>query len=109
MLGKNHVSGMLAWKHGMISLINMVQSPQGRIFLAPHHGSKNCIHEDAFKAIDPSFVIVSVVKGVDYDYEFYSKLAKRQVLSTKYYGNIKIDIKDDGTYLPIIVEKNGSK
>lgn len=85
------------------------ESLKADIFLAPHHGSKNCIHEDAFKAIDPSFVIVSVVKGVDYDYEFYRKLAKRDVLSTKYYGNIKIDIKDDGTYLPIIVEKNGSK
>ena len=30
------------------------------IFLAPHHGSENNIHEDAFNAIAPDYVIVSV-------------------------------------------------
>lgn len=76
------------------------------IFLAPHHGSSNNIHEDAFDAISPDYVVVSVAEGVDYDYDYYKKLAKKEVLSTKYYGTMRFEIKDDGKYLPIIVEKN---
>jgi beta-lactamase superfamily II metal-dependent hydrolase len=76
------------------------------IFLAPHHGSANNIHEDAFDAISPDYVIVSVAEGVDYDYNYYKKLAKKEVLSTKYYGTMRFEIKDDGNYDPIIVEKN---
>lgn len=75
------------------------------IFLAPHHGSRNNINEDVFQAIAPDFVIVSVARGVQYDYDYYSRLAKKSVLSTKYYGNIRAEIKDDGTYLPIFVER----
>jgi len=76
------------------------------ILLAPHHGSSKNIHEDAFNAIAPDYVFVSVAKGVDYDYEYYNRLAKKKVLSTKYYGTMRVEIKDDGEYLPIIVEKN---
>lgn len=76
------------------------------ILLAPHHGSPNNIHEDAFNAISPDYVIVSVAEGVNYNYQYYMRLAKKEVLSTKHYGTMRIEIKDDGNYLPIIVEKN---
>ena len=76
------------------------------ILLAPHHGSSKNIHKDAFNAIAPDYVFVSVAEGVDYDYKYYGGLAKKEVLSTKYYGTIRVEIKDDGKYLPIIVEKN---
>jgi len=82
------------------------ESLKSNIFLAPHHGSKNNIHEEAFEAIAPDYVVVSVSKGVDYDYEYYKQLANEAVLSTKYYGTIKVKIRDSGEYLPIIVERN---
>ncbi len=77
------------------------------MFVAPHHGSEYNVNADVFKHIAPDFVVVSVASGVDYDYDYYSRLAARQVLSTKYYGTMKLTVKDDGTYLPITVEKNG--
>jgi len=79
---------------------------KSHVFLAPHHGSKENIHKEAFEAINPDFVIVSVAKGVDYAYDFYKQLAKQQVLSTKAYGTIRIEVKEDGQYLPIYVERN---
>ena len=78
------------------------------IFLAPHHGSKNNVNEEVFKHIAPDFVIVSVAEGVDYDYDYYSKLAQKEVLSTKYYGNISFELKEDKTY-EISVQKNYDK
>lgn len=75
------------------------------VFLAPHHGSADNVHEDAFKAIDPDYVIVSVAEGVDYDYDYYSELAKKKALSTKYYGTMRLEIKDDGNY-KIYIERN---
>jgi len=75
------------------------------IFLAPHHGSKNNINKDVFKHINPEYVIVSVAEGVDYDYNYYSGLATNQVLSTKYYGTMNVEIKQDGS-CQIFVERN---
>lgn len=75
------------------------------ILLAPHHGSSNNIHKEAFNAIAPDYVFVSVAKGVDYDYKYYSELAKKEVLSTKHYGTMRVEIKNDGNYT-IYVEKN---
>ncbi len=60
------------------------------VFLAPHHGSATNVHKDAFEAIDPDYVIGSVAEGVDYDYDYYSKLAKKKALSTKYYGTMRL-------------------
>jgi competence protein ComEC len=79
------------------------------IFLAPHHGSENNIHEEAFEAIAPDHVIVSVAEGVEYAREYYKKLAKDMVLSTKFYGTMVVTVNDGGKYLPISVEKNGDK
>ncbi len=75
------------------------------VFLAPHHGSKNNIHEKAFEAVAPDYVVVSVAEGVEYDYAFYSKLGK-YVLSTKYYGNITFEVNDEGKIENVYVEKN---
>lgn len=75
------------------------------IFLAPHHGSKNNINEDAFEEIEPDYVIISVARGVDYDYNYYASVASKRVLSTKHYGTIVLQINDDGTY-EFFVEKN---
>lgn len=75
------------------------------IFLAPHHGSKKNVNEDVFNLIDPDYVIVSVAEGVDYDYDYYNKLANKGVLSTKHYGTIQIDVPEVGQY-KIRVEKN---
>lgn len=75
------------------------------VFLAPHHGSTYNVHKDAFETIEPDYVIVSVAEGVDYDYDYYKGLANKMVLSTKYYGTIRLEIKDDGNY-SLYVEKN---
>ncbi len=68
------------------------------IFLAPHHGSASNVNKDVFEHISPDYVIVSVARGVDYDYDFYNGLAKEKVLSTKAYGTMRVEIKDEGTY-----------
>jgi beta-lactamase superfamily II metal-dependent hydrolase len=81
---------------------------KANVFLAPHHGSKNNTHEGAFKAIAPDYVVVSVAEGIEYDYDFYSKLGS-MVLSTKNYGNITFAVKDDGTIEGIYVERNAPK
>ncbi len=76
------------------------------IFFAPHHGSKNNVNAKVFEEISPTYVVVSVAEGVDYDYNYYSKMARKEVLSTKHYGNIIFRIKDDGTFDTIIVDRN---
>jgi len=78
---------------------------KANIFLAPHHGSKNNINEDAFEHIAPDYVIVSVGLDVDYDYEYYSQLANMSVLSTKNYGTMRVEVADGGTY-KIFPERN---
>jgi len=82
------------------------KSLKADIFLAPHHGSKNNIHEEAFNAIAPSYVIVSVAEGVEYADDYYRQLAKKEVLSTKFHGTIRVEIKDTGEIHPY-TEKNG--
>lgn len=64
------------------------------ILFAPNHGSPNHISKEILDVINPKLTIVSVAEGVDYARELYSKYGK--VLSTKYYGNIFVKIKDTG-------------
>ena len=75
------------------------------IFLAPHHGSKNNINEEVFDYINPDYVVVSVHRGKDYAYDYYNKLANKQVYSTKYHGNISVEISNKNA--TITPEKNG--
>ena len=76
------------------------------VLFAPHHGSKNNVNDEVFKSISPNYVVVSVAEGIDYDYDYYNTLAKKGVLSTKYYGNIVFTVKDDGTFESITVDRN---
>jgi len=62
------------------------------ILLAPGHGSKNHVSKDFLNVVKPRLTIVSVAEGVDYDYDTYKNYGR--VLSTKYYGNIIVKIKD---------------
>jgi len=64
------------------------------ILLAPNHGSKNHISKDILDFIDPQIIVVSVKEGIDYARDLYSEYGK--VLSTKYYGDILIRIKQNG-------------
>ena len=66
---------------------------------------KDRYSEKAFKAIAPDYVIASMKEGTDYAYDYYKKLAKKDVLSTKHYGNIRVEITDDGN-IKIYVDKN---
>jgi len=61
------------------------------VFLAPHHGSTHNINEDVFEVIDPNFVVISVGWGIEYDYDYYKRLANRDVFTTKSKGNIWVD------------------
>ncbi len=67
---------------------------ESSILLAPGHGSKNHVSKDFLDAVKPRLTIVSVAEGVDYDYETYKNYG--YVLSTKHYGNIRAQIKDNG-------------
>ncbi|MBZ4655510.1 MAG: hypothetical protein JG759_58 [Thermoanaerobacter sp.] len=64
------------------------------ILLAPNHGSPNHISKEILDIINPSLIIVSVAEGVEYARDLYSQYGR--VLSTKYYGNIWVKIKDTG-------------
>ena len=70
------------------------------VFHAPHHGSKHNINKDVFEHIKPEVVIVSVVEGTEYAYSYYDELAtgKNGVFSTKYYGNITLEVPSNGNY-----------
>jgi len=75
------------------------------VFLAPHHGSPSNINEEVFQHINPDYVIVSDDRGHSYDYQYYNSLAKKQVYSTKHFGNITLEISADKK--TITPEKNG--
>ncbi|GAH87197.1 unnamed protein product, partial [marine sediment metagenome] len=64
------------------------------VLFAPNHGSPNHISEEILDVINPDLTVVSVAEGVDYARELYSGYGR--VLSTKYYGNIGVKIKDTG-------------
>ena len=72
--------------------LNQLNMLKADVFLAPHHGSPNNVNGAVFKYINPDYVVVSVLRGVKYDYSSYNTLAKKQVYSTKTNGNISINI-----------------
>jgi competence protein ComEC len=78
------------------------------IFLAPHHGSKYNVNKEVFKHIAPTYIVVSVINKVEYDYASYSALTKHSVLSTKHYGNISFHIADTRKIEKIFVERNAN-
>jgi len=110
----NHLSYVLRLEHaGTVILLGGDATPEAwdeilrvhgadllkaDILLAPHHGSENNTNREVFELIEPDYVIVSVAEGVDYDYDYYSHLARLGVLSTKAYGNLVAEVADDGKY-----------
>jgi beta-lactamase superfamily II metal-dependent hydrolase len=64
---------------------------------ASHHGRDSGYHLEALKLIDPVMAFVSVGKKPDTDASYkYRQQTSRKVPSTRYYGNIKIQIDDVG-------------
>lgn len=64
------------------------------VFFAPNHGSPNHISEEILNVINPDLVVVSVAEGVEYARDLYANYGG--VLSTKYYGNIWLEVEADG-------------
>jgi len=58
---------------------NQLNMLKAHVFLAPHHGSENNVSPDVFAHIAPEYVVVSVNRGMDYDYAFYAGLATKSV------------------------------
>ena len=75
------------------------------IFLAPHHGSPSNIEKDVFREINPQYVVVSDHYGHSYAYDYYNRLASRQVYSTKHFGNITAVV--SATVKRIYPQRNG--
>lgn len=86
---------------------NQLNLLKADILLASHHGSSNNVNKEVFKHIAPDYVVVSVIRGVNYDYSYYNTLAKKQVYSTKAFGNITVNIPEVGQ-ANITHEKNGN-
>ena len=84
---------------------NQLHLLKAHIFLAPHHGSENNVNPDVFAHIAPEYVVVSVHRGMDYDYDFYKSLASQGVYSTKHNGNISVEVST--TVKRIVPERNG--
>lgn len=64
------------------------------VLFAPNHGSANHISKEILDVINPDLIVVSVAEEVDYARDLYSRYGS--VLSTKYYGNTLVKIKDTG-------------
>ena len=67
---------------------------ESNVLFAPNHGSANHISKEILDVINPDLIVVSVAEGVDYARDLYSRYGS--VLSTKYYGNTLVKIKDTG-------------
>lgn len=67
------------------------------VLFAPNHGSPNHISKEILDVINPYLTVVSVAEGVDYARDLYSRYGI--VLSTKYYGNVWVKIKDTGNII----------
>ncbi len=66
---------------------------------ASHHGRDTGYHQSAVKLIAPELTIVSVGMKPDTDASNkYRQQTGKRVPSTRYHGNIKIEIEDNGTW-----------
>lgn len=83
---------------------NQLGMLKAHVFLAPHHGSENNVNSDVFAHIAPEYVVVSVQRGLDYDYAYYSGLATKAVYSTKHNGNVELQV--SSTVKQITCERN---
>jgi competence protein ComEC len=66
---------------------------------ASHHGRDTGYHLEALKLIDPTMTFVSVGRKPDTDASNkYRQQIGRRVPSTRYHGNIELQLKDDGSW-----------
>jgi len=66
---------------------------------ASHHGRDTGYHLNALRLIDPTMTFVSVGRKPDTDASYkYRQQTGRKVPSTRYYGNIELQINDDGSW-----------
>jgi competence protein ComEC len=66
---------------------------------ASHHRRDTGYNLDCLKLIDPAMTFVSVGRKPDTDASSkYSQQTGKRVPSTRYHGNIEVQIYDDGTW-----------
>jgi competence protein ComEC len=65
---------------------------------ASHHGRDSGFHAASLKLIAPTVVVVSVGRKPTTDAHSKYKMTCSNVWSTRYYGNITLQIADDGTH-----------
>jgi competence protein ComEC len=76
------------------------------VLKASHHGRDTGYHQAALKLIAPTFTIASVGTKPDTDASNkYRQQSNGRVLSTRYHGNIQIQVGDDGS-LTCLVQHN---
>jgi competence protein ComEC len=71
---------------------------KGDFLKASHHGRDSGYHLDAMKLIAPLITFVSVGRKPDTDASSKYRQQCGRVPSTRYHGNITLDLLDDGTY-----------
>jgi competence protein ComEC len=91
-----------AWTDLETVYINSLKSD---FLQASHHGRDSGFHASSLKLIAPRVVVVSVGRKPSTDAHAKYKAICNNVWSTRYYGDITLQIADDGTY-KWIVERN---
>lgn len=67
------------------------------VLKAAHHGRDSGFQEEAVKLMNPEYTIVSVGKKPDTDaHNEYKKYTRQKVLSTRYRGNIIVNVDENG-------------
>jgi len=86
----------LAWDH----MVNFYGARlKSDFFKASHHGRDTGYHQEALKLIAPELTIVSVGRKPDTDASNkYRQQTGKRVPSTRYHGNIKLEIEDNGVW-----------
>lgn len=86
----------LAWDH----MVNFYGTRlKSDFFKASHHGRDTGYHQEALKLIAPELTIVSVGRKPDTDASNkYRQQTNKRVPSTRYHGNIKLEIEDNGVW-----------
>jgi competence protein ComEC len=74
---------------------------------ASHHGRDTGYHLDAMRLIAPLITFVSVGRKPDTDASSKYRQQCGRVASTRYHGNITLDLLDDGTYKWSVARNSG--
>ncbi|MCK4231568.1 hypothetical protein KAX21_01335 [candidate division WOR-3 bacterium] len=80
------------------------------IFVVPHHGSEENIHDKSFRAINATDIIVCGEKNVTEVHKYYKDYFSRYLVTTKDYGNIAVEVPPkepqfEGQKYKILVER----